>query len=132
MAESSLPKVLYLEDDDISREVVSRFLKDICNVDTAADSSSAFDKIKIQKYDAILVDMNLGRGPSGLEFVKQLIESPQYHHEPLIAVTAYAMKEDEQEILSAGCTHYISKPFDRSSLKRLVKSALDESHGNHN
>jgi len=126
MEEKSLPKVLYLEDDDISRELVSRFLQDICTVETVADSSSAFDKIKFQKYDAILVDMNLGKGPSGLDFVKTLIESPQYHHEPLIAVTAYAMKEDELEIRSAGCTHYISKPFDRSSLKELVKSALEE------
>ncbi len=123
---NSLPKILYVEDDDISREVVSRFLSDCCEVDTAENSEEAFVKIREVHYSAVLVDMNLGRGLTGLEFCKKLSEDPYYKNVPRIAVTAYAMREDEKTIRSGGCTHYIAKPFDRKSLIKLITSALDE------
>jgi len=123
---NNLPKVLYVEDDDISREVVAKFLQGVCIVDTAEDSETALKKVQGLNYNVVLIDMNLGKGLDGLELCKTLKKRPEYKHVPLIAVTAYAMREDEKLIRSGGCTHYIAKPFDRRTLIKLVTSAMEE------
>ena len=48
----------------------------------------------------------------------------EYRFTPIIALTAYAMKGDKEEFLSAGCSHYISKPYDDEELKSLVFEVL--------
>ena len=120
-----LPKVLYVEDDQISREVVTLFLKGEFDVDLAVDSTEAMLKIKKNKFDAILMDINLCKGLGGLELAQEIKGFADYKTVPIIAVTAHAFKEDEKKILKGGCSHYISKPFNRKSLLGLVHKALD-------
>jgi CheY-like chemotaxis protein len=120
-----LLKVLYVEDDQISREVVTLFLKGEFDVDLAVDSSEAVSKIKKNKFDAILMDINLCKGLGGLELAKEIRGLADYKTVPIIAVTAHAFKEDERKILKGGCSHYISKPFNRKSLVGLVHKALN-------
>jgi CheY-like chemotaxis protein len=120
-----LPKVLYVEDDQISREVVTLFLKGEFDVDLAVDSSEAVSKIIKNKFDAILMDINLCKVLGGLELAKKIRGLADYKTVPIIAVTANAFKEDERKILKGGCSHYISKPFNRKSLVGLVHKALN-------
>ena len=121
-----LPKLLYVEDDPISREVVTLFLKEEFKIDLAADSSEAISKIKKTRFDAILMDMNLCKGMGGLELAKEIRELSGYQTIPIIAVTAHAFKEDERKFLKGGCSHYISKPFSRKSLLDIVHKALND------
>lgn len=100
------------------------FLKDEFRIDLAVDSSEAISKIKKTKYDAILMDINLCKGLGGLELAKEIRGLASYETIPIIAVTAHAFKEDERKILKGGCSHYISKPFDRKSLLDIVHKAL--------
>jgi CheY-like chemotaxis protein len=118
-----LPAVLYIEDDDISREIVVMFLKNSYEVDTATDSGEAVKKLAGRKYSAVLMDINLGRGLSGLELAKGIKKMEGYKDVPLIAVTAFALREDEKLIMSSGCTHYITKPFTKNALLDLLYKA---------
>ena len=121
-----LPQLLYVEDDQISREVVTMFLKDEFKIDLAVDSSEAISKIKKTQFDAILMDINLCKGLGGLELAKEIRGLSSYENIPIIAVTAHAFREDERKILKGGCSHYISKPFSRKSLLDIVHKALND------
>jgi CheY-like chemotaxis protein len=120
----TIPAVLYIEDDDISKEVVIMFLKDSFAVDTASDSNEAVKKLGSKKYAAVLMDINLGKGLSGLDLVKGIKKMQGYNNIPIIAVTAYALREDENKILAGGCTHYIAKPFTKKSLVETLLKAI--------
>lgn len=122
-----LPAVLYIEDDDISREIVVMFLKNNYQIDTASDSNEAVKKLGSKKYAAVLMDINLGRGLSGLELVKGIKKMEGYKDVPVIAATAFALREDEKKIMASGCTHYITKPFTKNALLDLLAKAISDS-----
>ena len=119
-----LSSLLYIEDDSISREIVSMFLKDYFLIDTASESSEAFKKINKNIYAIILLDISLCKGLDGLELAKEIKKIKNYRDVPIIAVTAHAFREDEDRILKSGFTHYISKPFTKNSLLNKVNQAL--------
>jgi CheY-like chemotaxis protein len=121
-----LSSILYVEDDCISREVVNMFLKDNYIVETASDSSEAMEKLRKNNYSAILLDISLCKGIGGLELAREIRKLKNYKKVPIIAVTAHAFKEDEKRILTGGCTHYISKPFNRQLLIGIIKKALSK------
>jgi CheY-like chemotaxis protein len=119
-----LSSLLYIEDDSISREIVSMFLKDYFLIDTASESSEAFKKINKNIYAIILLDISLCKGLDGLELAREIKKIKKYKDVPIIAVTAHAFREDEDRILKSGFTHYISKPFTKNSLLNKVNQAL--------
>ncbi len=119
-----LSSLLYVEDDSISREIVSMFLRDYFKVDTATDSSEAFQKINKNSYAIILLDISLCKGMDGFEMAREIRKIKNYKDVPILAVTAHAFREDENRILKSGCSHYISKPFTKSSLIERINIAL--------
>lgn len=121
-----LSSLLYIEDDSSNREIVALFLKDQFLVDTATESSEALKKITRNNYSIILLDISLRRGLDGLELAREIKKLKNYKDVPVIAVTAYAFREDENRILKSGCTHYISKPFTKSALLDTIKKALSK------
>jgi two-component system, sensor histidine kinase len=125
--DNQLPHILYVEDDEIGREVLALFLKGKYTVDLVGNPDEVLSKISKIEYAAILLDINLGKGMSGIELVKEIRKLPKYDKVPLIAVTAYALREIQTKILNSGCTHYISKPFNRNTLVTLIDNALNQS-----
>ena len=119
-----LSSLLYIEDDSSNRQIVSMFLKDYFVVDTASESSEALKKIIRNSYAIILLDISLCKGLDGLELASEIKKLRKYKDVPVIAVTAYAFREDENRILKSGCTHYISKPFTKSYLLDTITKAL--------
>ena len=118
------PEVLYVEDDLASQTVVSLFLNQICNVTITPTGETAIKMATEKHYDLILMDVNLEGRMDGLESTKAILELPGYNNVPIIAITAYAMVGDKEKFLAGGCTHYISKPFERSQLVSMVKEIL--------
>ena len=100
------------------------FLKGYFHVDTAAESSEALEKIQANNYVVILLDISLGKGTNGLELAKEIKKVKSYRDVPIIAVTAHALREDENRILRSACTHYITKPFTKKTLLETVNKAL--------
>jgi len=121
---TSIPKILYVEDDDVSVMYVKTITNNIYKVDSAKDSEEALDLIKKEKYDAILMDINLRRGMDGLELTNLIKKFPNYKNTPIIAVTAFAMGQEKEEFLSKGLTHYLAKPFIKQQLYQVLKEAI--------
>jgi len=119
-----LHEVLYVEDDPVAAGVVKRMLHNVCSLDIVANSQQAIEKARNKQYKAILMDINLGHGPDGLETARSIREIDSYNGIPVIAVTAFAMVGDREEFLAAGCTDYISKPFKKKELIDIVRKAI--------
>lgn len=119
-----LSTLLYIEDDSLNWEIVNMFLKGRFLVDTVADSAEALKKINSNHYSAILLDISLSKGISGLELAKEIRKIKDYENIPIIAVTALAFREDEKRILGSACSHYISKPFTKKKLLDTLNDAL--------
>lgn len=124
--EKKLYETLFVEDNQENMEVISYFIKSICNVTPVTDGPSAIAAAKEKQFDLILMDINLGLGMNGMEATRQIRKIPGYEKTPIIAVTAYAMVGDREIFLNAGCSHYISKPFTRAELLSLIQSVFEE------
>lgn len=122
--QSQLPDVLLVEDDHSNAGVIEYLLAGVCNLDAAVTGEEAIEKCEKKQYAAILMDIALGRGISGLEATKRIRRIHGYENSPIVAVTALAMKGQRELFLSEGCSHYISKPFDKKSFLTLVNEIL--------
>ena len=81
----------------------------------------ALDLARKHRPDLILMDIQLPE-VSGLDVTKWLKEDEHLRHIPVIAVTAFAMKGDEERIREGGCEAYISKPISVATFIETVKS----------
>ncbi|HTU61132.1 MAG TPA: response regulator, partial [Polyangiales bacterium] len=90
---------------------------------TATDALQALDAIERRSPDLILLDLQLP-GMDGLELTRRLRANAQTRSIPIVAVTAYAMKGDEDKARDAGCDDYLVKPIDKRLLRGVVKNYL--------
>ena len=93
------------------------------NIIEASTGEEALNLLKNQKPDIILMDIQLP-GIDGLTLIKQIKASIITKDIPIIAVTAYAMKGDEQKILDTGCDAYVSKPINTQELPVIVEKYI--------
>ena len=116
--------VLLIEDDEPTAKVVEIYLKNLCNTEWAINGNTALEMSRRKKYSLVLVDINLGMGMDGLETVNKIKKIEGYENIPIIAVTAYAMYGDKEKFINAGCSHYISKPFNKNEIVNLIENLL--------
>ena len=83
----------------------------------------ALDLARKHRPDLIVMDIQLPE-VSGLEVTKWLKDDPDLQAIPVVAVTAFAMKGDEEKIRNGGCEAYIAKPISVSSFMRTVERFL--------
>lgn len=104
-------KVLIVEDNELNMKLF-RDLLEANGIDTVAcfSGNEVIEIAQAEKPDLILMDIQLPE-VSGLEVTKQLKELDELKDIPVVAVTAFAMKGDEQKIREGGCEDYISKPI---------------------
>ena len=98
--------ILIAEDDDFGYYIIERSLEDY-TITRVIDGKDALEKIKKKSYDLVLMDIQMPK-MDGLEATRKIREKD--FHLPIIALTAKAMKGDEEMCLETGCTDYISKP----------------------
>ena len=89
----------------------------------ARSGAEALKMAARHKPDLILMDIQLPE-VSGLDVTRWLKEDDELHPIPVIAVTAFAMKGDEERIRQGGCEAYISKPISVPSFIETIKSYL--------
>ena len=118
-------RVLVVEDHPDSRILAAKVLRragfDTLETDRAEGLT---DLLAEFQPDLILMDIELP-GQSGYEAVQQLKADPRTSTIPVIALTAYAMQEDQQRCLRAGCSDYLSKPLDIELLVEKVRRHLE-------
>ncbi len=121
-----VPQILYVEDDPNSRTVVGLFLKKKYHLTIVENAVKALELTNKKMFDLILMDINLGIGMNGLDLTQEIKKNKKYKDVPIAAVTANAMVNDKKIFLSYGCTHYISKPFNKITLLNLISSILEK------
>ena len=119
-------KVLLIEDNPINLELATDLLEGSgFEVVTAQDAELGINLARETQPSLILMDLSLP-GMDGLEATKALKADPQTAAIPIVAVTAHAMKGDEQKALDAGCEGYITKPIDTRMFPMLVMQFLEQ------
>ena len=115
-------KILIIEDEKDLREVMTRSLeKERFVVETAAEYSTALQKINDYDYDCILLDIMLPGG-SGLSILEELKKLKK--RESVIIVSAKDSIEDKVTGLDLGADDYLAKPFHLAELHARVKSVI--------
>lgn len=92
-------------------------------VETATDAEEALQAVERSKPALILMDLQLP-GMDGLELTRRLKSDPRYRDVIVIALTAYAMKGDDEKAFRAGCDGYVSKPIDTQALPKTIAARL--------
>ncbi|MHB1686118.1 MAG: PAS domain S-box protein [Ignavibacteriaceae bacterium] len=121
---SSLPDILFVDDDKVSRDILRLFTRNYVNLEFAEDGLTAINKTKEKKYAAVFMDVSLGGGIDGLETIEQIKKNPGYQNIPILALTALAMVGDKEKFLRSGCSHYLSKPFTKQQILDVVTEML--------
>ena len=116
--------VMVVEDNEKNRKLIRVVLKAKgYNVIEATTGEEALSLLKEQIPDIILMDIQLP-GIDGLTLIRQIKADVDKKDIPIIAVTAHAMKGDEQKILDTGCDAYMSKPIDTRELPLTIEKYL--------
>ena len=118
--------VLIVEDNELNMKLFHDLLE--AHGYRTLQSRNGFDAMDVARADRpdlILMDIQLPE-VSGLEVTKWLKEDEDLRSIPVIAVTAFAMKGDEERIRQGGCEAYISKPISVAKFLETVKSYLGD------
>jgi CheY-like chemotaxis protein len=116
--------ILIVDDNPANLKLVSYLLS--CrgyDVHTVTDAEQALKTLQTLRPRLILMDIQLPT-MDGLELTRILKKNPSLRGTLIVAVTAYAMKGDEDKAIAAGCDGYITKPIDTRELPRFVASLL--------
>jgi len=117
-------RVLIVEDNELNMKLFNDLLEaNGYQVIQTRDGLSALDLARKHMPDLILMDIQLPE-VSGIEVTKWLKEDEDLRKIPVIAVTAFAMKGDEQKIREGGCEAYISKPISVVSFLQTIDGFL--------
>lgn len=112
--------ILVVDDNPTNLKLIRVLLKaEGYEVRTSADATEALAILESFKPRVILMDLQLP-GMDGLELTRHIKAEPKTCTIPVIALTAYAMKGDEEKAKAAGCSAYLAKPFDSRSLLQLL------------
>ncbi len=124
-------KILIVEDNPQNMKVVQMALRPHGYILLeATDGEEALEVINNgERPDLILLDIQLPK-IDGFEVTRRLRRIPEFSHVPIIAVTAYAMRGDEEKIVGAGCDAYLPKPINTRELPRLVAEMLQRQEDN--
>lgn len=118
-------RILVVEDHPINVKLVKVLLQGAYEVRTAGDAEEALQVLDGYRPDLVLMDVQLP-GMDGLELTRRLKTDPRTRGIVVVALTAYAMKGDEDKALAAGCSGYITKPLDTRTFVEQVAAYLGE------
>jgi len=121
-----MTKILVVEDDAASRDVLSRRLQRYgFNLVVAQDGPSGIRAATEHQPDLILMDLALG-SMNGLQATQAIRSSPETKYIPIIAISAFADESDREMCLRAGCSDFERQPVDMPRLLRKIRACLSQ------
>ena len=117
-------RILVVEDQEDLRGMLRDLLTGSdYSVIEATDGAAGIAMAKSERPDLILMDIQM---PviDGYEATRQIRADPAIDGIPIIAVSSFAMKGDEQKARSAGCDHYVTKPYSPMQLLKVIRGIL--------
>lgn len=117
-------KALVVDDDENGRVILSIMSKKLgMTCDVAENGMEALKYGRDNSYDIIYLDIQMP-GINGIEVLKQMRDMNSHRHTPMVAVTAYALKGDEEKFLASGFDGYIAKPVEASRFETTTSRML--------
>lgn len=118
-------KIYVIEDNEKNMSLFTAILKTIPGIEiiTETRGDKGLELIKNGDPDLIILDIQLP-GMNGIEICKELRKMERFSKLPIIAVTAFTMKGDQETILAAGFSQYISKPIRVIQFKDVIAHYL--------
>ncbi|HDH98075.1 MAG TPA: response regulator [Deltaproteobacteria bacterium] len=118
-------KLLIIDDNQDSRELVIKILRNRdYQIIEAVDGEDGLEKANAEQPDIILLDISLPK-MGGYDVAKNLRLREEFKHTTIIALTAHAMKGDEEKALQAGFSGYISKPINVRELPGQIEKYVE-------
>ena len=126
MATGKKKTVLVVEDNELNMRLFCDLL-DAFGFGTlqCRDGARAVELTRQNKPDLIIMDIQLPE-VSGLDITRWIKDDETIRHIPVLAVTAFAMRADEQRVREAGCEGYLSKPIQMRSFLATVEELVGE------
>jgi CheY-like chemotaxis protein len=117
-------RILIVDDNPVNLKLASSLLElEGYEVEQAVDAEQAQEMLRGDPPDLILMDIALP-GMDGLSLTRKIKADERLKHIPVVALTAFAMKGDDEKAYAAGCEGYITKPIDTRELATQVAGIL--------
>jgi two-component system, sensor histidine kinase and response regulator len=116
-------KILLVEDSSDNALLIRSYLKkELCEIDHAENGQAAFERFQGGHYQLVLMDMHMPvmDGYTATQHIRQWERRYGQQPIPILALTAFGMKEEEQKSLNAGCTAHLVKPIRKATLLAAI------------
>jgi len=117
--------ILIVEDVELNRDLLAQLLEDAYRLVFAEDGLAALERAAEAQPDLILMDLSLPR-LDGWETTRRLKADPALAAIPVIALSAHAMRVDEERARASGCDDFLTKPIDESLLFERIARHLGD------
>ncbi len=124
MSSSTLPSILFVDDNPEVRLLLEQTLEGTYDLALAADAEEALGILEEKEFDLFLLDIKLGEGRSGTELLHLLRDLEPTASVPAVALTTYGLKGDREALLAEGFDEHVSKPFFRDELTEAIEQVL--------
>ncbi|MCI4645636.1 MAG: response regulator [Hyphomonadaceae bacterium] len=126
MTISPAKSVLVVEDNELNMRLFCDLLDSFgYKTFQCRDGARAVEIARKEMPDLIIMDIQLPE-VSGLDITRWIKDDESLRHIPVLAVTAFAMRDDEQRVRKAGCEGYLSKPIQIVSFMRAVEDLMPQ------
>ena len=116
--------VLIVDDDENGRVLLSLLCRKLgMSYDMANSGEEAIGLARIHTYDLVFVDIQMPE-MDGIQVLKSFRQMARHREVPVLAVTAYALKGDEERFLAEGFDGYIAKPIEFTKFEEITRSVL--------
>lgn len=118
------PKVLVVDDEELSQDFLRFFLSKKFEVYTSGSVSSFYNLIANVNFDVILMDVFLRDSKDGLQLTREIKQNEKYKDIPIFVMTAHNTTRDKNEALNAGAHLFLTKPLDGKYILNLIDEVL--------
>ena len=118
------PKVLIVDDEEMSPLYLEQFLGEFFTFDYASSGEAALTKVATSNPAVILMDVEMPGGMNGYEACRAIKDNKATQHIPVFFISAHTMAEDRLKAYESGGDDYVSKPFVTEELKHKITLAL--------
>jgi DNA-binding response OmpR family regulator len=122
--EGNMKKMLLIEDDNLSVNVMRRIFKDEFEMSVCDSSEEYYEKYSNNNFDIIIMDISLKGSKNGLELIKEIKEDLSYNGAPVLCLTAHAQTKMRITALESGSDLFMTKPVNTKTLKEAVEFIL--------
>jgi two-component system cell cycle response regulator DivK len=121
-----MKRILVVEDVEFNRDLIVQLLEDEYEILTATNGAEGIEVAERERPDLILMDLSLPV-MDGWEATRRIKAQAALRGIPIIALSAHAMKGDEDRARQSGCDDYLSKPLDEDLLFQKLAKLLGRS-----